>query len=266
MTLEHVSDATYHANPALGSSTVKRFASMPPAKAILPMTPNRQMVLGTCFHSCMAGIAGPYLVAGDLRTKEGKAIRDQAIKEDIPCLNVAEHEQVREMVSSCRLNPLVTELLLAPDRLIEHAGFAKYKGVDVKVKPDLVVPAMKLMVDWKTTRDASPEGFAKAVANLGYHIQEHHYRLVWDKANGPPVTRFLFVCVETREPYLTAIYELDRATRYEGEVAWNAAFTLYKSCLRLKHWPGYEQEPQRLQIPRWAFKHTDPTLPDRMSA
>lgn len=65
-----------------------------------------------------------------------------------------------------------------------------------------------IAVDLKTTQDASPDGFLRAVKQYGYHIQAGHYLDGLDEI-GYDWEEFYFIAIETNPPYGLAVYQLD---------------------------------------------------------
>jgi len=65
---------------------------------------------------------------------------------------------------------------------------------------------------------------------------------------------FLFIASEKEPPYATAIYKLDKMTAAEGSNLFHDALQKYKLCKERNDWPGYGDEIQTIEIPRYAFK------------
>lgn len=131
-------------------------------------------------------------------------------------------------------------------------------GVLCKCRPDWVSPAGDgvILVDGKTTRDASPDGFGRAVWNLSYHLQAAWYSDGWERATGQRVLGFVFAAVESDWPHAAAAYMLGDdvldAARRENRRLTN----LYAECLRTGQWPGYGSGVQLINLPRWANLET----------
>lgn len=66
-------------------------------------------------------------------------------------------------------------------------------------------PAM--LVDWKTTIDASPAGFARSVAKYGYHQQAAWYTDLAERHFGKRLP-FVFVAVKSAAPHSVGVYQL----------------------------------------------------------
>ena len=65
------------------------------------------------------------------------------------------------------------------------------------------------VIDLKTTSGSTTASqFVRAIANYGYHYQEHFYRRVL-RMNGLDVRRFIFIAVAVNPPHTVDCYELD---------------------------------------------------------
>lgn len=177
-----------------------------------------------------------------------------------------DYDAVLKMRDAVHANRTFRQLFKNP--VIERAAYANdaEHGVLVKCKPDFYSPGDGFLADIKTTLDASKEGFAKSVANFGYHMQEPVYGEVWKAAGGGDVNGFVFVCVEkpvkgevisTYRPRV-AVFELDPADYREGHAIYRKALATYAECLRADHWPGYDEGVQQLSMKRYNFRETRP--------
>lgn len=174
-----------------------------------------------------------------------------------------DYEQCMRMRDAVHANVEARNLIQANDALVEHAAVWREGDTLCKGKADLFVPSASTLVDLKTTGDASPRGFASSVAKFGYHMQDAAYRRGWrmgSLAAGQPqhVDRFIFIAVENKAPFVTALYELDAAAQMEGYKAWMSAVELYRVCVSKQRWPAYGEGILPLSLPTWAMRETDP--------
>jgi exodeoxyribonuclease VIII len=90
-------------------------------------------------------------------------------------------------------------------------------GHKFKAKPDCIVDSMRLILDIKTTDDASPHRWQWSAVDYGYHRQAWIYQRALEKAESGHY-RFVFAVVEKPKPSTrgipptVALYELDQAT------------------------------------------------------
>tara|TARA_R110000824_G_scaffold77915_4_gene196853 strand:+ start:7156 stop:7920 length:765 start_codon:yes stop_codon:yes gene_type:complete len=121
-----------------------------------------------------------------------------------------------------------------------------YTGLDLKARYDAINHDAKVIVDVKTTTDASINSFSRSMANFGYHFQDAWYTDPLDSE-----WRFIFICVESSPPYSTAIYELDEEGKRVGRSAMVEALEVYASCIKEDSWHAYPQEVQPISLPHW---------------
>jgi hypothetical protein len=108
-----------------------------------------------------------------------------------------------------------------------------------------------VVVDLKTTRDASPEGFKRAAYSYGYHRQAAWY-LQGLKTLGLPATSFYIIAVETSAPHAVAVYKLSEKALEAGLKEVTELFALYKECKSTNEWDGYSRTAQVLELPYYA--------------
>ncbi len=101
-------------------------------------------------------------------------------------------------------------------------------GVLCRCRPDLWARKARIILDVKTTDDASAEGFAKSIANWGYDVQDPFYSDGIEVATGKPLVGFLFLAVEKSACVVdgvakgVAVYRLDDASRDLGRAKYRA--------------------------------------------
>lgn len=108
-----------------------------------------------------------------------------------------------------------------------------------------------VLVDLKTTDDASPEGFAKSMANWRYDVQAPFYMDGVKLATGRNVKAFVFIAVEKKPPYAVGVYVLDSASLDIGRAMYQNDLLVYAECLANDNWPGYGDKIQTINMPAW---------------
>lgn len=128
-------------------------------------------------------------------------------------------------------------------------------GEPCKARPDRICSAdgWTWVPDIKTCRSASPRMFAKAIAEYGYHNKAAWYLDALDRVEKRP-RRFLFLAVESEQPYAVALYELTDEAIEQGRQENRTALALYAECKRNKTWPGYPAGVQYIDLPKWKQK------------
>jgi exodeoxyribonuclease VIII len=89
------------------------------------------------------------------------------------------------------------------------------------------------------------------LAKFGYHRQQAFYSEAIKQTYGEEF-RFLFAVVETKEPYNTAVYELDSASVDAGRQEINLLLDELERRTRDNDWtPEYSKGIVPLTLPRW---------------
>jgi len=136
-------------------------------------------------------------------------------------------------------------------------------GVIRKIRPDYMLKPCEdfpngLIIDGKSTTDASPEGFARQVWNLDYGLQAAYYTAVYRdvyRTAGRPA--FLWAAQEKDSPHAAAYYAAgaDLIDHWDGRIA--RLLGLYAECDRRDTWPGYATAVGTLEMPAWAQKRME---------
>lgn len=159
-------------------------------------------------------------------------------------------EAIAGMVASVRRHPVAGPLVECCDPEVTLVWGAS--GVRCKGRLDGYNPmGDPTAFDLKSTSDASPEGFAKSVANYGYARQEAMYRDGLE-ALGEPLARFYFVAVEKAPPYAVAVYELHDAWVEMGRRTIARDLDRLAECCAAGTFPSYAQNIVTLEPPKWA--------------
>lgn len=127
-------------------------------------------------------------------------------------------------------------------------------GAKCKCRPDWMRPD-NIVVDLKTTGDASSRSFGSSSFNYRYHVQAPFYLDGINHEFGyERVKHFVFIAVEKTPPYGVGVYFADNDTIELGRQEYRRNLSTYASCIESGKWPAYSDEPTALQLPAWAFK------------
>lgn len=254
---ENVPEDAYHASSAVSSSRLKAFLEAP-AKAIAPGKDTATLRFGSLIHNA---ILTPHLLEEMYCVTELERInkRDKAYKAeqeragDRELVKKADWEEALRIRDAVHAQPTCRDMLAPVGLLTEVSiGFDDpVTGLRCRVRADGWRTDWRAVIDLKSTTDASPDGFARSVANFNYHIQRAHYcaglGLVAYEPQG-----FFFLAVEKEPPYLIGIYELDLEAQRVGEDLRRRALDGWAECVRTGVWPGYDPNPVALSLPGWA--------------
>lgn len=161
-------------------------------------------------------------------------------------------EQLHAMAAAVHSHPAAGALLTSVPGEAEKSVYWNdpTTGVLCRCRPDWWRED-DVLVDLKTTDDASPEGFAKSMANWRYDVQDPFYTDGVKIATGRNVKAFVFIAVEKKPPYAVGVYVLDSASREIGRATYQHDLKVYAECLANDNWPGYGDKIQTINMPTW---------------
>lgn len=248
----------YHAEPRLNNSSIKQLLKSPAhyqAYLSASREPTKAMIIGSATHTAVLEphlFDEQYIVAPDdldKRTKEGKTAFAELLKSGKTILTASDHAIITAIAQSV-LNHFTAKTLLSTGNA-EVSIYTDIDGVPAKCRMDWLRPG--LILDLKTTDDASPSGFSRSVAQYGYDVQAAWY-IDCAKAEGLGIETFIFIAVEKEPPYAVGIYELDTDSIEVGRRKYQRALSIWKHCTATDEWPGYSEDIITIQMPAWAMK------------
>ena len=255
-----IKNADYHADSALGSTSLKTLALKTPAHyqhdKAHPKSSDA-FTLGTAAHSLIleGDTSGIVIVDADnWLTKAAKEAKADALADGKQPLLTKEMAQVFAMQDAVMTHPAAGPLFTGHEA--ELSVFWEEDGLMLKCRPDAWKSGV--IVDLKTTVDANPNEFGKTAFNFGYFMSGAHYIDGVKAATGEDV-KFRFVNVEKTAPYLVSVTELDDVALDYGRQMIERAKRIYRECIESGNWPGYPAtEP--LGLPTYAEYQMDDLL------
>jgi hypothetical protein len=270
----NITNAEYHAKElGMVSKTALDLVERSPAhyKAWIDggeEAPTDALRFGSTFHCALLEMArfqdSHYVVPkfGDCRKKENKAARDAWrtangwVDDDVGIpgktqISDEEFSDIEGMVLSVVGHPLAGKMLADGEPELTVRWRDAHTGLECKARPDYYVRKRRMVVDVKSTFDASFDGFKKSIANYNYHVQAALYRDGLE-ACGERVEHFLFVAVEKKPPYALAVYTLDAQAAAKGYDIARTGIEKLAECMRTGEWPSYPATIQTINLPAWA--------------
>ena len=270
MTVEQMTDDDYFALDAVDQTSLKKMLVSPLAYSDYLTGEHgysSALEFGKAAHSMVLG-SGPQVVAKpNLRTKEGKALRDRLVEQygadDIVWLSADDVEKVqamRDMVGDffTKLDgqPEVAMIAADPDTGLLINGKADW--LPSTPDPDGVLRIR----DYKTTVK-SPDEFERSCWQYGYHIQAAFYmrlyRLTMPEYKGP--LGFEFVVQEKNPPFDWRVWRFDEHSPIITELAEpkickalkqiKSFRDLYPDPLEAMRGYGLSKVPQEIAFPDW---------------
>lgn len=155
------------------------------------------------------------------------------------------------MAGAIQSNPVAFDLL--QDCVMESSIYFEHKdtGIQCKVRPDAWIGSM--VIDLKTSLDASFRGFQSSAFKFGYFLQAG---MIYEamRSIGKRLEKFVFLTVEKDAPYATGIYVLDEEALEFGVNQFEDIMARFKICQDSNNWPSYGI--QTLTVPNYANYET----------
>lgn len=263
----------YHRHPAVSKSHLDQVARSPlhywarylDPKRVTP-EPTPAMLIGSAVHTHVLELDtwdDRYVMAPDgvdRRTKTGKetwaAFEAEAASRTV--LSKADTELVQAMGRAVYGHPAAAFLLGRPGLAEQtYLWTDEATGLECKCRPDWMTKDGSLIVDLKTTEDASPTGFRKSIGNFRYHVQAAWYLDGIERATGRRPEQFLFVCVEKKPPHAVAVYAASPEMVATGALTAEADLARLALCRESGEWPGYSNQIEVIDLPPWMRPRPD---------
>lgn len=171
----------------------------------------------------------------------------------------AEAMQIECMIDAVREHDAARRLIEGPGQFQRIYKWTDENGVNRKVMLDksAAISGQYLIVDLKTAKDATPSGFAKAMANFGYHNQAAFYQdAVEHEHDVRPDVVLIVVCKVP--PYRVGVYQIADDAIEEGRKQNAKALAEYKRCLDDNDWNELDHgEIHTLDLPSWAYSQSE---------
>ena len=225
--------------------------------------PTPALVMGSLGHTMILEphkLHDEYIVAPEIsrRSNSGKDAWAKFQQEagDRQIISAEQLEQVKLIQSAVRAHPFAGPALSGGHSEQSYFWHDPLTGVLCKCRPDYVKTTRSgdWLLDLKTAEDASPEAFAKACANFGYHISAAMSLDGYAHVTGRLPLAYLFVVVEKSAPYGIAVYQLEQSAIEHGRDQYQDALCLYRECESTGEWGCYPVKTQTIDLPKWAYK------------
>lgn len=259
-------NAAYHAHSAVSKSHLDLIARSPLHYWARYLDPDRvapeptpAMRLGTALHTHVLELSRwdqEIAVAPPINrlTKAGKEewTAFMAASADRTVITADDAAQVMAMGRAVLGHPAAAMLLGLPGKAeTTHMWTDAATGLDCKCRPDWLTDDGSIVVDLKTTKNASIQGFKRSVADYRYHVQASWYLHGLEQATGRRPDQFIFICVESTAPYACAVYAADAEMIERGHDQAMRDLAKLAVCRAADHWPSYSEQIETLSLPAW---------------
>ena len=238
----YYNDTEYVSNSMLNAISVSpeyfRFRQDNPQPATAPMK------LGSAIHM---NVLQPeefnkhYAVSPkfDKRTKVGKEAYAEFSKKHMfkDVISESDYHIIEQITMKLMKDKMVKSLLQQgePEKIIQWHN--EHYDVNCKGMLDYHREGADMIIDLKTTQDASYNGFMRSVKKYKYHKQAAFY------LDAVKAQRFFIIAVEKSPPFAINVFELSENMLDEGRDMYNHELEIYEYCTKSDYWPGVGYDP-----------------------
>ena len=188
----------------------------------------------------------------DMRTTAGKEAKKAFDEKNTGknCINEDEFSLIKTIKSNCYKIESVKNALDNYDK--EQTIEFMLDGLKMKARIDIVSPNRSVIIDLKTTKDASPRAFTSDLVSMGYDIQMLHYTYATMYGKPGPMPHIFVIAAETNSGEI-ASYNIDNVVYSDyTKNRYNAAIKTALTVMELKERPmKYSKDIQKLDLPSW---------------
>ena len=247
-----MTEKEYRAHPAISRSELWRIHESPEKFKWFkdhPPEPTDSLLFGQVVHKLLLEpdtFSDQFTVCPnfDRRTKDGKEQFAQFMSEAVNGREIVSSETYNlaiAMVGTCRLDDEVMALLNGAK---EQPFFwtDEPTGEECKCRVDCLtdIDGEVVIIDYKTTANASTHKFVRDMYSYGYHFQAGMYCTgVKEALSLPKLPRFIFIAQEKKPPYSINRIELPEDVIQLGVDLFREYIGIYHDCKMTDWWYGY---------------------------
>lgn len=267
--------AEYLSYPAVGSSALRTLINRSPAHYLYdlehPKESTPSQLFGTAVHQAILEpkyfkekmIVKPifegFTKKGELTTNENcTEVREKTEQWfmqnfDKTILTQEQFETVQGILKSISGHKQAAKLVSSGHAEESLFWTDTETGLQCKARPDFIREG-HILVDVKTTLDASYRCFQGDIAKYGYHIQAAMYLDAATAVFNKRFDTFIIIAVEKEAPYAVQCFQLDENIIREGQELYYGALKTLKKCQETGIWPAYGDQLTPIALPSWAVK------------
>lgn len=234
--------------------------------------PTKALIIGAAFHCLLLEpkefdkqyevFTKPYPDHSMNKLQNKNALEDlEESNPDKVILKKEDFNEISNILNEARNNKRIRELLELKG-VIEQSIYFEDKEfkVKAKIRPDKYCTS-GILIDVKTTIDASPEGFSRQCMNFNYDMQLAFYPDKLREIYGKEFKFIFIIAVENKYPYACQVYNCVELGFIDvGRKKYKKAMADYVECLKTDKWKGYEKYATNpygiidLKLPDWHLR------------
>lgn len=209
---------------------------------------------GSALHAKMDGsFADDYVIGPEVKSRAEKAWKDFCSKHPERIVLKPSENKLLDETKEAVLSFMPTQKILAAPGAFEvsYVWDDPMMGVRCKARPDFISADQRIVIDFKTARDAHHLGFQRSAYEHGYYVSAAHTLDGVRTLTGVEPEAYIFLVVQSSNPPLVAAYRATEEEIHLGREFIRRNLALYLQCERSGEWPGLAQEILPLGLPRY---------------
>ena len=259
-------NSVYHRAPGISKSGISLILRSPAHYRYAVFgskEPSPSILMGSLTHTLVLEphkLWMEYIVAPEIsrRSNAGKdAWNDfQQQAEGMQIVTQVQVDEAQKIAAAVKAHPFAGPALTGGKAEQSYFWVDEFSGARAKCRPDYVkeVSSGVVLLDVKTTEDASPEGFARTCSNFGYHVSAAMSMDGFEAVTGIKPLAYKFVVIERNAPYGIAVYDLEDRAIAKGRELYLDGLCIYADCKAKGVWPGYPTNSTTIDLPAWSYK------------
>ena len=257
--VSHLADSDYHSGEALGSSDLKSILRSVAHYNYKKANPVDKVAynFGKAFHMAVLEpkrfksdvvVMPKFTGTGSVMRRDTWAIENHGKL----VINEEQFVDIHHMKQSLANHKTAAKLLVggaAEESFFWQDGET---GLPCKARPDYLRND-GIIIDLKSTQDASFDAFQRTMLFFNYHLSSAHYLDGISAVLGKTHETFLIVAVEKEEPYLTQVFEVDFGAIEKGRELCARALLKYKNFKDRGFTSGYSDDIVPISLPPYGF-------------
>lgn len=265
-----MTEKEYRSHPAISRSELLKIRESPQKFRYYkdnPEEPTPTLLFGQLFHKMLLEpqtVWDEFAIAPnfDRRTKAGKdAWIEFCEKNGEKILVTADMAKQAELMCDSVLSEPLAKKLLAGEHEKPFFWTDELTGEQCKCRADVFNTAFSkpIVVDVKSTADASNDGFMHSAVKYGYDFQSAFYTEGISKNIGEKPL-FVFIAVEKDPPFAVNILQADEIFMRRGYDLFREYIGIFHDCKQTGNWYGYLgklNQINNLALPSWLAKEVE---------
>ncbi|MBK5075189.1 PD-(D/E)XK nuclease-like domain-containing protein [Budviciaceae bacterium CWB-B4] len=231
-----MSSEQYHADEAIGSTSVKAISVSPANLYFNPFKGSKAANIGTAIHAALLEpeyFRKAFIFDDSIKSRSSSEYKKLLLTTNEENIFIGnEVETINRMIDASKLNEDFMDYMATPGRSeVSMFTTCPETGLKLKCRFDRLSDYLSYPLDVKSCNDASERGFSVAFGKFHYHVQAAFYLYVLKLVTGRDLNQFCFFAQESKPPYRNCMYYIGEDSLELGRKTMMTALCKLKACV-----------------------------------